>query len=168
MKTIARLAVALVIAGGTFLTAPVHAQNPPAPEPPHDSKPPAAQKPDRSVPPSTPAPSPTKDSAPPSATKDQPQTYDPYHAAKSVEIGLYYERKGDLDAAIDRFKDAIRYKPDYAKPRLLLAEIYEKRHDDSDAIQYYTEYLKVLPTAPDAKRVKGRIEKLSKRLNAKN
>jgi len=97
---------------------------------------------------------------------NQPQVYDPYHAMKAMEVGLYYLRKGDQAAALDRFQDAIRYKYDFARPRLLIAEIYEKRHDNAQAIRYYSEYLKILPQAPDAKRIKERIEKLSKRDDA--
>ena len=94
------------------------------------------------------------------------EIYDPYHAAKSLEVGKYYMRKGDVDAAIERFKDAIHYKYDFAIPRILLGEAYEKKHEDAEAIRYYKEYLKILPDGPDAKHAKERIEKLSKRLSA--
>ncbi len=83
-----------------------------------------------------------------------------------MEVGEYYLRKGDPEAALDRFQDAIKYKYDFARPRLLIAEIYEKRHDDAQAIHYYSEYLRILPQAPDAKKIKERIEKLSKRVEA--
>jgi tetratricopeptide (TPR) repeat protein len=105
---------------------------------------------------------------PPEPVPGQPDPYDPYHANKSVEIGSYYQRRGNLDAAADRYKDAIRYKPDFAKPRLLLAEIYEKKHDYPEAIRYYNEYLKILPNGPEAKRAKERIEKLSQHSDAAN
>jgi tetratricopeptide (TPR) repeat protein len=94
------------------------------------------------------------------------QAYDPYHAMKAMDVGEFYLKKGDLDAALDRFQDAIQYKYDFARPRLLIAQIYEKKHDDAKAIRYYNEYLKVLPGAPDAKKVKERIEKLSRRVQA--
>jgi len=89
--------------------------------------------------------------------------YDPYHAAKDIDIGLFYQHKGDLPAAIDRYKEAIRLKPDYARPRLLLADIYEKEHDYPSALRYYREYLKVLPTASDAKKIQEHIASLSKK-----
>ena len=65
--------------------------------------------------------------------------------------------KGDLDAAIDRFQDAIRLRSNFAKPRLLLAEAYEKKGDKATAVKYYKEYLKVLPDAPDRKKVRQKI-----------
>lgn len=92
--------------------------------------------------------------------------YDPYHATKALEVGEFYLKKGDLDAALDRFQDAIRYKYDFARPHLLIAEIYEKKHDDAKAIHYYSAYLKILPEAPNAKKVKEKIEKLSRHLQA--
>jgi TolA-binding protein len=89
-------------------------------------------------------------------------TYNPLPAQQDVEVGMYYLHKGDIDAAIDRFLDAIQQRPNFAKPRLLLGKAYEKKHDNESAVKYYKEYLKVLPGAPDAKEVQKRIEKLSK------
>ena len=41
----------------------------------------------------------------------------------------FYMHKGDVDAAIGRFQDAADVAPNLAKPRLLLAEAYEKKDD---------------------------------------
>jgi tetratricopeptide (TPR) repeat protein len=92
-----------------------------------------------------------------------PSTWDPYHAYHDVDVGNFYKDKGDLDAAIGRYEDAIRLKPDFGKPRMLLAEIYEKRGDNDTALKYYKEYLQVYPDAPDRKKVEKKIEKLSSR-----
>jgi tetratricopeptide (TPR) repeat protein len=89
-------------------------------------------------------------------------TYNPLPAQQDVEVGMFYLHKGDIDAAIDRFLDAIQQRPNFAKPRLLLGKAYEKKHDNESAVKYYKEYLKVLPGAPDAKEVQKKIEKLSK------
>ncbi|MGH9724691.1 MAG: tetratricopeptide repeat protein, partial [Candidatus Acidiferrales bacterium] len=96
-----------------------------------------------------------------SAATDQSQ-WDPFDAEKDVEVGTFYMHKGDADAAIGRFEDAIRLDPKLAKPRFLLAEIYEKKKNTARALQYYREYLKVYPDAPDAGKVEKKIEKLSK------
>ena len=96
-----------------------------------------------------------------STAADQPQ-WDPFDAEKDVEVGTFYMHKGDSDAAIGRFEDAIRLDPKLAKPRYLLAEIYEKKKNPARAVQYYREYLKVYPDAPDAKKVEKIIDKLSK------
>jgi tetratricopeptide (TPR) repeat protein len=92
----------------------------------------------------------------------QPSTnYDPYPAEKDVEVGLFYMHKGDMDAAIDRFLEAIHLRPNFAKPRLLLGEVYEKKGEKESAVKYYKEYLQVYPSAPDGKRIQKRIGKLS-------
>jgi tetratricopeptide (TPR) repeat protein len=90
-------------------------------------------------------------------------TYDPFHAEQDVDVGTYYMHKGDVDAAIPRFEDAIRLRANFAKPRLLLAACYEKKHEPATALKYYKEYLKVYPDAPDRKSIEKKIEKLSNR-----
>lgn len=92
--------------------------------------------------------------------EDDP-AWDPFHAQQDVDIGKFYLDKGDLDAAIARFEEAVQLRANFAKPRLLLAETYEKKGDKQEAVRYYKEYLQVLPNAPDAKKVKEKIEKLS-------
>jgi tetratricopeptide (TPR) repeat protein len=87
-----------------------------------------------------------------------------YAAAKDVEVATFYVHKGDPDAAIPRLEDAIKMKPNYAKPRLMLAEIYEKKSDKPDAVRYYKEYLSVFPDARDRKKVEKRIEKLNEEI----
>ncbi|MFZ3214960.1 MAG: tetratricopeptide repeat protein [Candidatus Acidiferrales bacterium] len=94
--------------------------------------------------------------------EDDP-AWDPFHAQQDIDVGMFYLHKGDVDAAISRFEDAIRLRANFAKPRLLLAQCYEKKDDPSEALRYYKEYLQVLPNAPDAKKVREKIEKLSKK-----
>ena len=90
---------------------------------------------------------------------DAPPT--PSSPEEDMEVAQYYLHKGDPDAAIPRLEEAISERPNLAKPRLMLAEIYEKRRDVPDAVRYYKEYLKVFPSAPDAKKIERKIEKLT-------
>ncbi len=90
--------------------------------------------------------------------------YDPYHAEKNLEIGQYYLKKGNYDAAIDRFQQAARLKPNFAKPYLLLGEAYEKKGEKAEALKSYKKYLEILPAAEDAAKVRKRIEKLTREL----
>jgi tetratricopeptide (TPR) repeat protein len=112
---------------------------PPAPQP----KPPAK---------------PNKDSATQSAP-DQP-IWDPLRAEKDLEVGRYYMKKGDWDAAIDRFQDAILAKPGYAIPYLYLGEAQEKKGVRKQAIKSYTRYLDLYPHAEDADKIRKRIDRL--------
>lgn len=114
--------------------------------------------------PAGPAPGESSSSKPtnqPPATTPDTGTYDPVSAEDDIEVGTFYMHKGDIDAAISRYKDAIRLRSNFAKPRLLLAEAYEKKGDKSSELKYYKEYLEVFPKAPDAKRIQNRIAKLS-------
>lgn len=99
----------------------------------------------------------------PQAPRPDDHKYDAFNAEKDIEVGTFYMHKGDVDAAIPRFEDAAKLRPQYGKPRLLLAEAYEKKRDPSTALKYYKEYLKVYPRAPDAKKIEKRIEKLEGR-----
>ena len=87
-------------------------------------------------------------------------TWDPLHATKSVEVGTFYLKKGDYDAAIDRFQEAARLQPGLAKPYLLLGEAYEKKGDPGSAVAAYRTYLKLYRTAPDRSRILERIAHL--------
>jgi tetratricopeptide (TPR) repeat protein len=100
--------------------------------------------------------------AKPDAAKPDAGAYDPVTAEDDIEVGTFYMHKGDIDAAISRFQDAIRARSNFAKPRLLLAEAYEKKNDKTTAVKYYKEYLQVYPKAPDAKKIQGKIDKLSR------
>jgi tetratricopeptide (TPR) repeat protein len=89
--------------------------------------------------------------------------FDPLHAEKSIEIGMFYMKKGNYDAAIDRFVDATHFQPTLARPWKLLGEACERKHDDGRAIESYKKYLEILPRAEDAARVKRRIVALQEK-----
>ena len=133
----------------------VRAQEPPQqPDHPPDAAPPPSAK---KTPPKN-----NKDSAAESAP-DQP-AWDPLRAEKDLEVGQYYMRKGDVDAAIDRFQDATLAKPGYAVPFRFLGEAQEKKGLKKPAIKSYQRYLELYPRAEDADKIRKRIEKLYKDL----
>jgi tetratricopeptide (TPR) repeat protein len=94
---------------------------------------------------------------------DQP-TWDPLRAEKDLEVGQYYMRKGDLDAAIDRFQDATTAKPGYAIPFRYLAEAQEKKGLKKQAVKSYQRYLDLFPHAEDGDKVRKKIDKLYKEI----
>jgi Tfp pilus assembly protein PilF len=96
------------------------------------------------------------------AVPDKP-VFDPLHAEKSMEVGTFYLKKGNYDAAIDRFVEAARYQPKLAKPWILLAEAYEKKHDSPHALEAYKKYLVLYPAAGDAPKVQKRIAELEEK-----
>src|ERR1700682_5438604 len=96
---------------------------------------------------------------PTNSAPDQP-TWDPLRAEKDLEVGQFYLKKGDLDAAIDRFQDAAAAKPGFAIPYRYLGEAQEKRGDKSEALKSYRRYLDLYPHAEDAKKIQKKIDKL--------
>lgn len=145
-------AIRIAVASSLFCgCAQLHAQDPAQDS---SSKP---QAPPDAAPPKQ-APKPNKDSATQSAP-DQP-IWDPLRAEKDLEVGQYYMRKGDVDAAIDRFQDATLAKPGYAIPFRYLADAQEKKGLKKQAIKSYQRYLDLYPHAEDGDKVKKKIEKL--------
>jgi tetratricopeptide (TPR) repeat protein len=141
----------LGMAAALLYAAPLQAQDPPPPaNPPADSPPPA--KPKKNA-----------DNAAQSAP-DQP-TWDPQRAEKDLEVGKYYMKKGDVDAAIDRFEDATAAKPGYAVPYLYLGEAYEKKGKKKPAVKAYQRYLDLYPRAEDGDKIRKRIEKLNQEID---
>lgn len=116
----------------------------------------------QSSPQDPPKPKPKPNSATDSATQNAPDqpTWDPLRAEKDIEVGQYYLRKGDVDAAIDRFQDATLAKPGYAIPFRYLGEAQEKKKLKRDALKSYTRYLELYPHAEDRDKIEKKIERL--------
>jgi tetratricopeptide (TPR) repeat protein len=95
---------------------------------------------------------------------DQP-TWDPLRADKDMQVGKYYMKKGDIDAAIDRFEDATLAKPGYAVPFLYLGEAYEKKGKKKPAVKAYQRYLDLNPKADDGEKIRKKIEKLHEEID---
>ena len=148
-KAISMLATASLLLGGSLL----HAQEPPKESSSKPADPPGA-------PPPKPPAKPNKDNATQNSA-DQP-TWDPLRAEKDMEVGQYYMRKGDVDAAIDRFQDATLAKPGYAIPFRFLGEAQEKRGLKKQAIKSYQRYLDLYPHAEDRDKIQKKIDKLFK------
>ena len=123
-----------------------------------DTSPPPPSKPS-----DTPKPKPNADS-PTQSAPDQPK-WDPLRAEKDLDVGKYYMRKGDYDAAIDRFQDAVDAKPGYAVPFRFLGECYEKKGKKKPAVKAYQRYLDLYPHAEDGDKIRKKIEKLNQEID---
>lgn len=87
--------------------------------------------------------------------------WDPHKAAKDVEVGDFYFKRKNYRAALERYKEALIYKPNDALANFRLAECSEKTGNQGDAITHYQEYLKILPhgpLAPDAEKALERLK----------
>lgn len=94
--------------------------------------------------------------------KEDDNSFDPVRAAKDITVGDFYFKKGSYDAAILRYRDATRHKPNFALAYYKLGQAYDKKHDKTNAIEAYKKYLEILPKGSYSKHCRERIKKLGK------
>jgi len=111
--------------------------------------------------PSTPPPPPPETETP--ATPPE-AVFDPLHAERSYNVGMFYLKKGNVDAAIDRLLESAHYEPSLAKPWKVLGEAYEKKGMIPSAVDAYKQYLDLNPKAEDAARIQKRISILEEKV----
>lgn len=87
--------------------------------------------------------------------------WDPHKAAKDVEVGDFYYKRKNYRGAIDRYKDALIYKPNDAIATYKLAECQDRTGDSAEAITHYQEYLKILPHGPFAEDAQKALDRLN-------
>lgn len=95
----------------------------------------------------------------PSDTEEM-HPWDPHKAAKDIEVGDYYFKRKNYRGALERYKDALVYKPNDAVANFRLAECEEKIGNSADARQYYEAYLKILPEGPFAADAQKALQRL--------
>lgn len=91
---------------------------------------------------------------------EEMQPWDPHKAAKDIEVGDYYFKRKNYRGALERYKDALVYKPNDAVANFRLAECEEKMGNSADAAQHYEAYLKILPEGPFAADARKALEHL--------
>src|SRR5260370_20306645 len=87
--------------------------------------------------------------------------WDPHKAAKDVEVGDFYFKRKNYHAALERYKEALVYKPNDALANFRLAECLEKTGNPSEAVTPYSEYLKILPHGPLSADAQNALEPLT-------
>jgi tetratricopeptide (TPR) repeat protein len=86
--------------------------------------------------------------------------YDPHRAEKNIEVGDYYLKRGNYKAAIDRYREALLFKPNDAVATFQLGVALEKSGALDEALQNYESYLKILPRGPSAAAARQALERL--------
>jgi tetratricopeptide (TPR) repeat protein len=86
--------------------------------------------------------------------------FDPHRAAKDLEVGDFYFKKKNYVAALERYRESLFYKPNDALANFRMAQALDKLARTDEAIEHYEEYLKILPTGPQAEEAKKALEKL--------
>lgn len=153
----------------------------PSSKPAPESKPATPATPDASAPPSS-APLPRSDGessskdnrpdfSPPPGDENHPgadlpsdveeaRPWNPHQADKNVEIGDFYYKKSNYQAAESRYEEALRYQWNHAEATYKLGVVDEKLDRPEDARKYYSTYLKILPKGPEAEKAQKALDRL--------
>ena len=83
--------------------------------------------------------------------------FNPLQAAKEVQIGNFYFKKGSYRAAAQRFREATRWNAQHAEAWLRLAEAPEKLKDPKAAREAYAKYLELEPEAKNAAQIRSKL-----------
>src|ERR1700681_1625596 len=69
--------------------------------------------------------------------KPKEYTFNPLRAESDLKVGNFYFKKGNYKGAINRFREATRWNPNYAEAFLRLGEAEEKMKDTKAAHEAY-------------------------------
>ncbi len=86
--------------------------------------------------------------------------FNPHRALKDIEVGDFYFKKKNYGAALDRYREALFYKPNDAVANFRIAQALDKLARLDEAAEHYQEYLKILPNGPLAEEAKKALEKI--------
>jgi tetratricopeptide (TPR) repeat protein len=86
--------------------------------------------------------------------------FDPHRALKDIEVGDFYLKKKNYRAALDRYREALFYKPNDALANFRMAQAFEKLSQSDEAVEHYQEYLRILPNGPLSEEARKALEKL--------
>ncbi|HEV2987057.1 MAG TPA: tetratricopeptide repeat protein [Candidatus Angelobacter sp.] len=102
-------------------------------------------------------------------SSDVNETYpfDPHRAAKDVEVGEFYLRQKNYRAALERFNDALHYKPKDAIATFRLAQAQEQMGLLEQAYRNYDGYLEILPSGPFAKDARDGLKRIDPKLDVR-
>jgi tetratricopeptide (TPR) repeat protein len=89
--------------------------------------------------------------------------WNPHKAMKDIEVGDFYFKRRNYRAALDRYREALFYKPNDAISNFRMAQCLEKLNNPEPARVHYEEYLKILPHGPLAEEAQKSLEKLKTR-----
>lgn len=106
---------------------------------------------------------PTVEQAPPEEDESltvKEYSFNPLQAAKEVQVGNYYFKKGSYRAAAHRFREATKWNNGLAEAWLRLGEAEEKQHDGKAAKEAYAKYLELEPEAKNAAEIRKKLTKI--------
>jgi outer membrane protein assembly factor BamD (BamD/ComL family) len=93
----------------------------------------------------------------------QPKELNPLLAKKNVEIGDFYYKKKNYDAAIQRYIEALEYEPGSIPAYEALARAYEKNEELDKAMGTYEDFIEKFPDSPKISDFLSKLSKLKKK-----
>ena len=91
--------------------------------------------------------------------KPKEYVFNPLQAAKELQTGNFYFKKGSYKAAANRFLEATRWNPTLADAFLRLGETQERLHDRKSARESYKKFLELAPDSKLAPDIRKRVGK---------
>ena len=88
--------------------------------------------------------------------------WNPHKALKDIEVGDFYFKRKNYHAALDRYREALVWKPSDAIANFRMAQCFEKLDSTDEAIAHYQEYLRILPRGLLAEQARKALEKLQR------
>ncbi len=88
------------------------------------------------------------------------RSYNPHRAQKAIEVGDFYFKRENYRAALDRYQEALHWKPDDAEATFKSAESFEKIGRLPEARAGYEAYLKLLAAGPHAREAHKALSRL--------
>ncbi len=88
--------------------------------------------------------------------------YNPVLAEKAVQIGDYYFKRKNFDAAIERYLEALQYQPERVDAYEALGRTFEKKGETLKAQEVYRDFIKKNPNSPKLAEFKSKLAKLEK------
>ncbi len=92
----------------------------------------------------------------------EPKERNPDLAKENIEIGDFYFKKKNYDAAISRYLTAIEYQADSVRAYDSLAKAYEKGGKLPEAMRAIKKFLEINPDSPECDDFRKKLEKLEK------
>ena len=75
------------------------------------------------------------------SSEDEAVEPDPIKAERAFEVACYYVKRKQYDAAIMRFREAVKFKPDYAEAKWRFVDTLIRKKDWRNAAAFATGYL---------------------------
>jgi tetratricopeptide (TPR) repeat protein len=96
------------------------------------------------------------------AEAEKPKEYNPLLATQNLNVGNFYYKKKNYQAAIQRYLEAIAYQPGFVAAYEALVRTYDKEGTPSKTIQVLKDFISKNPDSPKARDFRARLAKLEK------